>query len=337
MAKESLIQWTEATWNPWHGCAKVSEGCKFCYMYRGKEQYKKDPTIVQRSSTKFKEPLKWKEGKLIFTCSWSDWFVEDADEWRNETWEIIKQTPHHTYQILTKRPERILQCLPDDWGNGYPNVWLGVTSENMNRMRERLTVMRTVPAVLKFVSAEPLLGSVASTLTTELLRSAGIGWIIVGGESGNNTGKYRFRPMEEKWADDLVMDCLNAEIPIFVKQLGTWLSKQLKLKDRHGGNIQEFPSSLQVRQMPRTYKKSIKHNGHWIEVHDALYEVPFMGQSHLCLEQAQEAIDQMKSDGLEAEYGDAHNCYANSELMEGQNGFGEYCTVCGCQTKSHEY
>ena len=107
MAIQSKIQWTNATWNPWHGCKKVSPGCKFCYMYRDKERYNQDPTTVLKSKTKFNAPLQWNEPKLIFTCSWSDWFIEEADQWRAEAWKIIKNTPHHTYQILTKRPERI--------------------------------------------------------------------------------------------------------------------------------------------------------------------------------------------------------------------------------------
>ena len=103
--ENTKIQWTEATWNPWHGCQKVSPGCKFCYMYRDKERYGQDATTVLRSKTKFKEPLKWKEPKVIFTCSWSDWFIEEADQWRDEAWETIRKTPQHTYQILTKSPK----------------------------------------------------------------------------------------------------------------------------------------------------------------------------------------------------------------------------------------
>lgn len=102
MAQESKIQWTDGTWNPWHGCIKVSEGCKFCYMYRDKDRYGLDPTDVQRSKSNFRDPLKWKEPKKVFTCSWSDFFIEQADEWRAEAWEIIKNTPHLTYQILSQ-------------------------------------------------------------------------------------------------------------------------------------------------------------------------------------------------------------------------------------------
>src|SRR3990167_11527130 len=108
MSDKTHINWTEATWNPWHGCIKVSPGCKNCYMYREKNRYGQDPAVVVRSKpATFNAPLKWKEPARVFTCSWSDFFIKQADPWRDEAWDIIYQTPHLTYLILTKRPERI--------------------------------------------------------------------------------------------------------------------------------------------------------------------------------------------------------------------------------------
>ncbi len=104
MGKESQIEWTEATWNPWHGCKKISPGCKNCYMYREKKRYGQDPHNVTKSKTTFKAPLGWKSSKTIFTCSWSDFFIQEADDWRDDAWDVIRKTPEHTYQILTKRP-----------------------------------------------------------------------------------------------------------------------------------------------------------------------------------------------------------------------------------------
>src|SRR5215472_9745754 len=122
------IEWTDATWNPWMGCRKVSPACAHCYMFSDQRRYGHDPGVIRRSKTTFDAPLRWPtEEKLVFTCSWSDWFIEDADEWRPEAWEVIRQTPHLTYQILTKRPELIADRLPADWGRGWPNVWLGVS------------------------------------------------------------------------------------------------------------------------------------------------------------------------------------------------------------------
>jgi protein gp37 len=249
MGEISTIQWTESSWNPWHGCKKVSAGCRYCYMYRDKEKYGQDPTIVMRSKTKFSEPLKWIEGRMIFTCSWSDWFIKEADEWREEAWKIIKDTPQHTYQILTKRPERILRHLPSDWGDGYPNVWLGVSVENQSMtVTDRIYDLCNVPAAIRFISFEPLISHPSRCVTDK------IDWIIIGGESGNDNGKYRYRPCEFFWIEHLI-EWYREDAPrtaIFVKQLGTHLSKQLKMSDRHGGKIDEFPEHLRIREFPTT-------------------------------------------------------------------------------------
>lgn len=246
--KKSKIQWTGPTWNPWQGCKKVSEGCKYCYMFRDKERYGNKPSIVVKSKTTFKKPLKWKDPQLVFTCSWSDWFIEQADLWRKDAWQIIKETPHHTYQILTKRPERILECLPDDWGNGYDNVWLGVSVES-DREKHRIETLAKVPAKIRFISAEPLIGPVDLNPLMATLESK-FHWIILGGESGNNTGKHRYRPCEESWIMNLINVSNRAGIKVFVKQLGTHLAGELGYKDRHGGDITEWEPHLQIREFP---------------------------------------------------------------------------------------
>ncbi len=257
MGEISKIQWTDATWNPWHGCKKVSDGCKYCYMYRDKERYGQDPTKVLRSKDNFLVPLKWKEPRLIFTCSWSDFFIDEADAWRKEAWAIIKATPQHTYQILTKRPERILGCLPDDWGNGYDNVWLGISAENQEQYDIRYWALRAVPAIIKFISIEPLLGIVM--LGGAVYQwdgwSNGVDWVIVGGESGNDTGNYRYRPCDVNWISGIVEQCDREGVPVFVKQLGTHLAKGHGLKDRHGGDINEFPKNLRIREMPHRHER----------------------------------------------------------------------------------
>lgn len=177
MGDQTGISWTTATWNPWHGCRKISPGCKLCYMYREKARYKQDPRSVVRSKSTFRAPLakhgrrrnpspsdprpgwwKWPSGSRVFACSWSDWFIQEADPWRAEAWEIIRQRPDLVFQILTKRPHRIYSCLPDDWGeHGYPNVWLGVSVEHQDQMW-RLGPLLSIPAEVHFASAEPLLG-----------------------------------------------------------------------------------------------------------------------------------------------------------------------------------
>lgn len=202
------ISWTEETWNPWMGCTKVSEGCDHCYMFREQRQYGNDPEIVRRSKTKFDFPLKLKNPSLIFTCSWSDWFHVDADQWREEAWEIVRATPQHTYQILTKRPGRIARCLPSDWGDGWPNVWLGTSVESVDFL-SRVRVLREIPAALRFISAEPLLGPLTG------LDLDGIGWVITGGESGPD-----YRPIHVEWVREIRDLCLAAGIPFHHKQWG---------------------------------------------------------------------------------------------------------------------
>lgn len=197
MAEQTIIAWTDRTWNPWRGCTKISPGCAHCYMFTAQSRYGKDPDVVTRTKT-WGDPLKWqreaqREGRTerIFTCSWSDWFHADADAWRAEAWALVRSCPNLQFQILTKRPERIADHLPADWGQGYANVWLGVSIEN-NRHVWRADILRQVPAQIRFISAEPLLGPLQD------LDLAGIDWLIVGGESGPD-----YRPMDSQWARDL--------------------------------------------------------------------------------------------------------------------------------------
>lgn len=209
MAKSSSIEWTEATWNPWQGCKKVSPGCKNCYMFRAKKRYGQKPDIVVRSKrTTFYSPLNWEKPRLIFTCSWSDWFLSEADEWRDEGWEIIRQSPNHIFQILTKRPERIEENLPGDWKDGWENVWLGVSIESQDYI-SRIDSIRYVPAKLRFVSAEPLLGPI------EFKNLSGIDWVITGGESGPG---YRLTDLQ--WVRLIRDKCQMQGIKFYHKQNG---------------------------------------------------------------------------------------------------------------------
>jgi protein gp37 len=209
MSDTTAISWTEATWNPWTGCTRVSEGCDHCYMMTLKKRWGANPEIVVRSKTTFRDPLKWKEPRVIFTCSMSDFFHVDADPWREEAWEIIRNTPQHTYQILTKRPGRIARHLPADWGEGYPNVWLGTSVEGQSKAF-RIRQLLKNPAAIHFVSAEPLLASLHLVGTFDV---PGIDWVIIGGESGPG-----FRNMEIGWLADLVAQCQQADVKVWVKQ-----------------------------------------------------------------------------------------------------------------------
>jgi protein gp37 len=167
----------------------------------------------------FKKPLYWKQDnpKMIFVCPWSDYFVDDpvADKWRPLTWKFMRQTWWHTYRISTKFPGHIQSSLPTDWGpNGYKNVWLGVSVESQ-AFAKRIDYLRTIPAKLKWVSAEPLLGPLD---LTPYLTSVPLGWIISGGESGDS--KHPPRPANPQWFLDLAQQCKAAGVPFMLKQIG---------------------------------------------------------------------------------------------------------------------
>ena len=246
MSDTTGIQWTNATWNPWHGCHKVSPGCKFCYMFRDKERYGQDPNVVVRSKTTFKAPLKWpKIPQMCFTCSWSDWFIEEADAWREEAYAIIRATPWITYQILTKRIERAEGRLPNP---PLPNIWLGVSVENQKYADERIPQLLRTPAAVRFVSYEPALGQVNFTGLLD-----GIDWLIVGGESGNSA-----RAFDLEWARIAVWQCHRAGVAVFVKQMGdnpfvvinNGSPIDVPLRAAHGGDMAEWPDDLRVREFP---------------------------------------------------------------------------------------
>lgn len=241
MAKESSIEWTDATVNFWQGCHKVSPGCAHCYMFTDKKRYGQEPNVVTRcKDATFYAALKWKEPKRIFTCSWSDFFIEEADEWRADAWNVIRMTPQHTWQILTKRTERMRACLPDDWGQGWANVWLGVSVENQKIADARREHLKAIPAITRFVSYEPALGPVNWA-----------GWefvnqIISGGESGPNA-----RPSHPEWHRTTRNFCQMNGIAYFFKQWGEWLPNDHAqaagitepFKGAVGGKDWEFPLS----------------------------------------------------------------------------------------------
>jgi len=240
MGKNSEIQWTDHTWNPWYGCIKVSQGCKNCYMYRNMARTPFNPHVVTRAKTAtFNKPLRWDQPALVFTCSWSDFFIEAADRWRAEALQIIADTPHLTYQILTKRPERVLDWLDNAcWPvsgcpiglhvfKELPNVWLGVSVENQEQAELRIPEFLTIPARTRFLSCEPLLGEIDLTrvyyetykehfnvLNNELQP---IHWVITGGESGPAN---KIRTAKPEWFRSIRDQCNGYYVPYFHKQNG---------------------------------------------------------------------------------------------------------------------
>lgn len=221
MGSETGIEWTNSTWNWVRGCKRVSPGCARCYAEKVvNTRMRGDFRLIQRAPEHiFQEPLHWRKPRRIFSCSISDFFIEEADPWRPEVWDIIRQCQQHTFQILTKRPERIRAHLPPDWGlTGYPNVWLGVSGETYDFAYRRGAILREIPARVRFLSAEPWLdvagGPVRARSIAEMVH-AFYDWVILGGESGPGC-----RSMDMESAREVIAGVKRAEVPLFLKQLG---------------------------------------------------------------------------------------------------------------------
>jgi protein gp37 len=226
---ETQIEWTDATWNPVAGCSIVSTGCTNCYAmqmarrlqamniekYKGLTRQSGKRTIwkgiVREDHASLDVPLRWKKPKKIFVNSMSDLFHEGvSNAFIVKVWDVMRATPHHHYQILTKRPERMARVLRDIITDVLPNVWLGTSIENAEAAH-RADALRTVPAAIRFISFEPLISSVGSIDLTD------IHWAIVGGESGRGA-----RKVEEAWIDEIYDLCLEYETAFFFKQWGAW-------------------------------------------------------------------------------------------------------------------
>jgi protein gp37 len=214
VADRSAIEWTEATWNPVTGCSKVSPGCAHCYAETFAERWRgvRGHPYEQGFDLRFwperlEQPLRWRRPRMIFVNSMSDLFHEDIPpDFIERVFEVMGEAHWHTFQVLTKRHERLAELAPEfEW---HPNVWMGVSVEN-RRFIERADYLRTVPAAVRFISAEPLLGPLDG------LDLEGIHWLIAGGESGP-----RHRPMRGEWALDLRDRCTEVGVAFFFKQWG---------------------------------------------------------------------------------------------------------------------
>ncbi len=223
MSRDTGIEWTETTWNPTTGCDRVSPGCDNCYALTlakrlkamGSEKYQADGD-PRTSGPGFKLtlhpevldlPRTWRQPRVVFVDSMSDLFHPDVPlGFIRDVFDVMQETPQHSYQILTKRSHRLRKLAPDlDWP---ANVWMGVSVEN-DRFRFRIDHLRAVPAAVRFLSLEPLLGPLPNLDLTE------IHWTIVGGESGP-----RARPMQQDWVEDIRDQCAAVGVPFFFKQWG---------------------------------------------------------------------------------------------------------------------
>ena len=226
------IEWTEQTWNPSAGCTKISAGCKNCYaetmamrlQAMGVNGYENGFTFNIVPS-RLNEPYKKKKPTVFFVNSMSDIFHKDMPEdYLNAIFDVIEDTPHHTYQILTKRAERM-----KDFFSKRPvptNIWLGVTVDNKKEGLPRIDLLRDIKATVLFLSIEPLLEDLGEINLTN------IDWVIVGGESGNKA-----RPMDKEWALNIKRQCEENDVAFFFKQWGTWGADKVKRNKKLNGRV----------------------------------------------------------------------------------------------------
>ncbi len=240
MGEQTKIEWTDATFNPWVGCTKISPACDHCYA-EGWAKRAGNPELWRgerrrTSAVNWRMPVKLNafasaQGRRIrvFCASMADVFDNQVPpEWRADLWALIRATPMLDWQLLTKRPQNIAKMLPEDWGRGWPNVWLGTTVENQAEAKRRIPHLLATPAAVRFLSCEPLLGPVFP-ITIEIANAARalgapvgecvqlLHWVIAGGESGPGA-----RPMHPDWARSLRDQCAVAGVPFHFKQWGEW-------------------------------------------------------------------------------------------------------------------
>jgi len=239
---QTRIEWTDTTWNPVAGCKIMSAGCKNCYAmqmarrlesmgvekYAGLTRKSGNRTIwidrVRMDEGALDIPLTWKKPRNVFVNSMSDLFHDQVtDDFILKVWAVMAATPQHNYQILTKRPDRMVELVSQRVGTTLANVWLGTSVENSDVIY-RIQELRKVPAVVRFISFEPLIGPVGE------IDLRGIHWAIVGGESGHSA-----RPIREEWIDQIYSLCSRFDTVFFFKQWGTWGADNKKRSKKENG------------------------------------------------------------------------------------------------------
>lgn len=245
MATDSRIEWTEMTWNPVTGCTKISAGCKHCYAERmaarlhamGVDRYRNNFQVTLHDDL-VTLPLRWKQPRVVFVNSMSDLFHKDVPiEFIQRVFNTMVQCPQHTFQVLTKRSERlreIASLLP--W---TPNIWMGVSVED-ERVKHRVLDLQATPAKVRFISCEPLIGPLEDLPLRE------IHWVIVGGESGPGA-----RPMQRKWVESVLRQCRRAKAAFFFKQWGG-VRKDLTGRELDGRLYNELPSGVGIHKLATT-------------------------------------------------------------------------------------
>lgn len=222
-----------AMWNPWRGCHKYSEGCRYCYIHKGDAKRGMDTNNIIKTDN-FNAPIaknskgeyKIKSGQTVYLCFSTDFLIEEADEWRDDCFKMIKERADLNFIFLTKRIERFLECIPDDWGNGYDNVTVGCTIENQDRADFRLKIFSTLPIKHRNIICQPLIEEINITKYLD-----NVELVIVGGESDKNA-----RTLNYNWVLSIREQCLSNNAKFQFRQCGTYFIKDdkkyiLKVKD----------------------------------------------------------------------------------------------------------
>lgn len=222
-------------WNPWHGCHRCSEGCQNCYAYFLDKRYGRDTNEVVRNKSDFNLPVKKDRegnyklpgGSFVRVCMASDFFLEEADAWRDEAWDFIRRRPDVTFSLLTKRAERIKECLPPDWGKGWDNVSFSVSCENQKRLEQRMPYLLDIPAKHRWVSLKPFIGEVD---VAPYLATGKIETVLAGGE--NYLGS---RPLHYEWVKKVHDACVEYDVQLIFGQTGNVFirdGKEYKIRNR---------------------------------------------------------------------------------------------------------
>lgn len=212
-------------WNPWRGCHRYSEGCKYCYIHKGDAKRGMDTNNIVKTKN-FDAPIaknkngeyKMKSGKLVYVCFSTDFLLEDADDWRDECWKMMKERSDLHFLFLTKRIERFMECIPSDWGEGYDNVTIGCTIENQDRADQRLSIFSKMPIKHKNIICQPLIEKINIEKYLD-----DVELVVVGGESDRNA-----RILDYDWVLDIRSQCIRKKVPFEFRQCGTHFLKDGK-------------------------------------------------------------------------------------------------------------
>lgn len=238
-------------WNPWHGCQKCSEGCQHCYMYYLDAQHGRTDSSVVAKTSGFFYPVsrnragsfKVKSGEMLRVCMSSDFFVEGADVFRDRAWDVIRTRPDVKFFLLTKRPQRVRECLPEDWGDGWENVFFNVTCENQRRADERIPILHSLPFKHKGIMTAPLIGPIT---IARYLAEGQIAQVICGGENYDGA-----RPCHYEWVKLLHDECVEADVTFAFIETGNYYVKN---------GVTQFIKN-KIRQTHVAYAEGLSYRG----------------------------------------------------------------------------